>query len=110
MDLNEAGEGGQEFVGRNTAFAHGSAGNPYRVVNSLSEDSARWNDAVGRNFTPQSVLNSTVRSGNGMSSGEYGSRMLSNGSLLPTPNGMSEQTAHGIDKLLLDGMRQVGTL
>ena len=110
MDLTEAGEGGQEFTGRNAAFGQGSSGNPYRVASSFSQDSAKWNDAVGSGFTPQSVLNSTVASGNGMSSGDYGNRMLSNGSMLPTTNGMDQNTSKGIAKLLLDGQRQVGIL
>lgn len=110
MDLTEAGEGGQEFTGRNSAFGQGSGGNPYRVASSLSQDSATWNDAVGQGFTPQSVLNSTVASGNGMDANSYSTRMLSNGSMLPTLNGMDTKTSSGIAKLLLDGQRQVGIL
>lgn len=110
MDLMEAGEGGQEYTGRNSAFNMGSSGNPYRVASSLSADSAKWNDEVGKDFTPTSVLNQTVQSGNGMSAADYSSRTLSNGTLLPTQNGMSSGTRTGIAKLLLDGMRQVGTL
>lgn len=109
MDLSEAGQA-NGFVGRNEAFGQGSAGAPYRVANSLQQDSAIWNDSVGSGFTPQSVLNQTVASGNGMSSGDYSSRELSNGSMLPTQNGMSADTRTGIAKILLDGMRQVGTL
>jgi len=110
MDLTEAGEGGQEYTGRNAAFGQGSSGNPYRVSSSLSQDSAQWNDRVGSGFTPQSVLNTTVASGNGMSGSDYSTRMLSNGSMLPTVNGMDPKTNQGIANLLLDGQRQVGIL
>lgn len=110
MDLNEAGEGGQEFSGRSAAFAQGSSGNPYRVASSLGDDSIQYNDAVGKNFTPQSVLQQTVQSSNGMSQSDYSSRMLSNGSMLPSGNGEDATTRQGIASLLLDGMRQVGTL
>lgn len=110
MDLSEAGEGTAEYTGRTAAFGQGSSGNPYRVASSLGADSAKWNDEVGKNFTPTSVLNQTVMSANGMSATDYGTRMLSNGSELPTGNGMSPDTRTGIAKLLLDGMRQVGTL
>lgn len=110
MDLTEAGEGGAETYGRNAAFGQGSSGNPYRVASSLQQDSATYNDQVGKMFNPQSVLNSTVGSGNGMSSSDYSSRVLSNGSELPTQNGMDSNTHAGIARILLDGMRQVGTL
>lgn len=110
MDLTEAGEGGQEFTGRTAAFGQGSSGAPYRVGSSLAADSAKWNDEVGSGFTPQSVLNSTVASSNGFDASSYSSRVLSNGSLLPTANGMDTKTDQGIAKLLLDGQRQVGTL
>ena len=109
MDLNAAGSG-MEQTGRNAAFGQGSSGNPYRVASSLGADSAAYNDAVGKNFTPTSVLNQTVVSSNGMSGQDYSSRMLSNGSLLPDENGMSAGTSTGIAKLLLDGQRQIGTL
>jgi hypothetical protein len=99
-----------EQTGRNAAFGQGSSGNPYRVASSLSQDSAMYNDAVGKNFTPTSVLNQTVTSGNGMSGQDYSSRMLSNGTLLPDANGMAPDTSQGIAKLLLDGQRQIGTL
>jgi hypothetical protein len=110
MDLSEAGEGGQEFTGRTAAFGQGSSGNPYRVASSLGADSAKWNDEVGSGFNPQSVLNSTVQSGDGMNSNEYNSRILSNNTLLPSGNGSDPTTTTGIDKLLLDGKREVGTL
>lgn len=92
------------------AFSHGVAGNPAMVSSSLSADSAKWNDEVGKTFTPTSVLNTTVPSVNGISQQDYSSRALSNGSLLPDSNGMSTATSQGIDKLLLDGRQQVGTL
>jgi hypothetical protein len=109
VDLNDAGAG-TGTVGRTEAFGHGSSGNPYRVANSLQQDSAIWNDEVGSGFTPQSVLNTTVSSGDGMSADDYSNRTLSNGTLLPTGNGESTDTRQGIAKLLLDGKRQVGTL
>lgn len=107
MDLTEAGEGGAETYGRNAAFGQGSSGNPYRVASSMN--GTAYSDKVGQGFTPQSVLQQTVASSNGYSSGDY-ARMLSNGSLLPDSNGMDSKTSTGIDRLLLDGMRQVGTL
>lgn len=110
MDLTEAGESGGDFVGRSAAFGQGSGGNPYRVASSLGADSARFNDQVGKGFTPESVLNQTVRSGIGMSQQDYSSRMLSNNTMLPSANGMSRGTMQGIAKLLLDGMHTVGTL
>lgn len=110
MDLAEAGEGQAEYTGRSEAFGHGSSGNPYRVSSSLGDTSKQWTDAVGSGFTPQSVLNTTVASGNGMSANDYSTRMLSNGSMLPTLNGMDTKTNQGIAKLLLDGQRQVGIL
>jgi hypothetical protein len=110
VDLSEAGEGSPETYGRNAAFGQGSSGNPYRVSTSLGQDSAKWNDTVGQGFTPESVLNTTVSSANGMSASDYSTRMLSNGSLLPTGNGEDTTTQQGIAKLLLDGKRQVGTL
>lgn len=109
MDLNVAGAG-MEQTGRNAAFGQGSSGNPYRVASTLGADSARYMDQVGSGFTPTSVLNQTVTSGNGMSGQDYSSRMLSNGRLLPDSNGMAPDTSQGIAKLLLDGQRQVGTL
>lgn len=108
MDLTEAGEGGQEFTGRSAAFGQGSSGNPYRVASSMN--GTAWGDSVGSTFTPQSVLNSTVASGNGSNQEDYQSRVLSNGSLLPTANGMDPKTHQGIDKLLLDGQRMAGIL
>lgn len=110
MDLTEAGEGGQEFSGRNAAFGQGSGGSPYRVASSLQQDSDTWNDSVGKGFNPQSVLNNTVQSSNGINANEYQRRELSNGAMLPSGNGQDSNTTSGIDKLLLDGMRQVGTL
>jgi hypothetical protein len=109
MDLINAGSG-QDHVGRTAAFGQGSGGNPYRVASSLQQDSANYQDEVGSGFTPTSVLNQTVGSGNGMSSGDYTSRTLSNGSLLPTENGMAGNTHQGIAKMLLDGQRQIGIL
>lgn len=106
MDLNEP----DGMIGRNAAFGQGSAGNPYRVASSLAQDSAQYNDEVGKGLTPTSVLNSTVPSANGISSADYSQRELSNGSLLPTGNGMSAATRTGIAKLLLDGQRQIGIL
>lgn len=91
------------------SFQQGSSGNPYRVASSLGDDSVMYNDMVGKNFTPTSVLNQTVMSGNGMSQADQ-SRQLANGAFLPTPNGEDQKTSQGIAGLLLDGMRQVGTL
>lgn len=106
MDLNEP----DGLMSRNESFQNGSAGRPYRVASTMDANSASYNDEVGKNFTPQSVLNSTVQSGNGMSSNDYSSRTLSNGSLLPTGNGESADTRTGIAKLLLDGQRLAGIL
>lgn len=108
MDLQEAGEGAAEYTGRNAAFGQGSSGNPYRVASSMN--GTAYADQPGSGLTPQSVLQSTVASGNGMSSNDYSSRMLSNGSMLPTANGMDPKTNQGIARLLLDGQRQVGIL
>lgn len=99
-----------EMSGRNASFGQGQTGNPARVSSSLAADGAKWTDEVGSGFNPQSVLNTTVQSGNGMNSNEYNSRVLSNGSLLPSSNGMDSGTNTGIDKLLLDGQREIGTL
>lgn len=110
MDLTDAGAGAETY-GRSAAdFQNGSSGNPYRVATSMGAHSASYEDAVGRHFTPESVLNQTVGSGNGMSANDYSSRVLSNGGMLPTLNGMDAKTGEGIDRLLLDGMRTVGTL
>lgn len=79
-------------------------------MTSLGADSASYNDEVGKHFTPESVLNSTVQSGNGQSASDYSNRILSNGAMLPTMNGMSQDTSKGIDKLLLDGQRLAGIL
>lgn len=108
MDLQQAGAG-QEFIGRSESFNMGSGGMPYRVATSFGQDSARFNDQVGKNFTPESVLNQTVRSPNGMSVSDY-SRILTNGAMLPDANGMSADTSQGIAKILLDGRRTIGTL
>jgi hypothetical protein len=102
MDLAQAGAGG-EIPGRNAAFQQGSSGNPYRVASSFSQDSASYMDKVGRGFTPESVLNSTVQSSNGMSPGDYSSRTLTNGAKLPTSNGSSSDTWNLDTKLRLDG-------
>lgn len=109
MDLNQAGAAG-EMPGRQESFSQGSSGNPYRVASTMDENSVRYNDMVGKDFTPTSVLNQTVLSGNGMSQNDYSTRVLSNGTELPTGNGEDPQTRQGIARLLLDGMRQVGTL
>lgn len=102
MDLNQAGANG-ELPGRTEAFQQGTTGTPYRVASSLSQDSARFNDQVGRGFTPESVLNTTVQSGNGMSASDYQNRTLTNGSMLPTQNGDSSGTWSTDVKLMLDG-------
>jgi hypothetical protein len=107
MDLNQAGT---EQPGRMESFSQGSGGNPYRVATSLGQDSAAYMREIGNGFTPESVLNSTVHSGNGESASDYSSRTLSNGAMLPTGNGEDQQTQQGIARILLDGMRQVGTL
>jgi hypothetical protein len=98
------------MIGRSEAFGQGQSGNSTMVSSSLQQDSANFNDRVGKTFTPQSVLNSTVGSGNGMSTSDYSSRMLTNGGLLPTGNGESSDTQKALDKILLDGKQAVGTL
>jgi hypothetical protein len=103
MDLNE-------MSGRNASFGQGQQGNPAKISSSLAADGAKWTDEVGSGFNPQSVLNSTVQSGDGMNQNEYNSRILSNNTLLPSGNGMDTPTTTGIDKLLLDGKREVGIL
>lgn len=99
-----------DMSGRTASFGQGSSGNPARVSSSLQADSARWTDEVGSGFNPQSVLNTTVGSGNGMNANDYSSHVLSDGSMLPNSNGMSSGTSTSEDKLLLDGKRELGTL
>jgi hypothetical protein len=90
--------------GRNMAFGQGQAGDSTRVGSSLAADSARFNDSVGKDFTPMSVLNqSNPSSGNGMSSTDFSQRTLTNGAQLPSVNGDSADTYKGDVGLLLDG-------
>ena len=65
MDLNQAG-GGADQVGRNEAFSQGTTGNPYHVASVLSSGQGSPTSQMG--FTPNSVLESVMPTGNGMSS------------------------------------------
>jgi hypothetical protein len=67
MDNSQAG-GGADQVGRNEAFSQGTTGNPYHVASSLQSDQSSPTSSMG--FTPNSVLESVMPTGNGQSSAD----------------------------------------
>lgn len=71
--------------GRTNAFNAGQSG-------GLAADSARYNAMVPKTSMPQSVLQSPRPGLNAMSQGDYDSRVLPGGMVLPTANGSSENT------------------
>jgi hypothetical protein len=67
MDNSQAG-GGADQVGRNEAFSQGTTGNPYHVASSLQSDQSSPTSSMG--FTPNSVLESVMPTGNGQSAAD----------------------------------------
>lgn len=96
-------------MGRTANFSQGSLGDPTRVSSSLDQDSAIWDDKVGKVFNPGSVLNQLTPSTNGSSANDFG-RMISTGAMLPTSNGSSDETYRSDNAILLDGRPPSGTL
>ena len=79
-------------TGRTAEFGLGQNGDPDNVASSLDIDSERQNAAVaGVATTPHSVLQSIHRSTIGLGP-DAESRMLMDGSLLPTGNGSSQES------------------
>lgn len=58
----------------------------------LADTSARWNAAAGGGFTPHSVLQSVMPSGNGMSAEDAARQLPGGGPALPSPNGSGQDT------------------
>lgn len=93
--------------GRSEAFQSGvrGPGNHGPIAPSLMAEQSKWNMAAAQHhrmasdlYTPSSVLtaNSVVPSQSGYSAADYANRVTPSG-VLPSPNGMSQQTYHTLN-------------
>lgn len=89
MDLDQAGSASP---GRTEAFGDGVNGTPGSVASALDEQSAVFNSQVPGKFTPHSVLQSVMPSGNGKSA-EDAQRTYPGGYTAPSPNGIDTSAA-----------------
>lgn len=91
MDLNQPGS--NAVAGRTEAFYDGTNGTPNMVASGLAEESAQFNDKVGKTLlAPHSVLQGfSGMSGNGMSADDA-ERILPGGYQMPSSNGSSTES------------------
>ncbi len=89
---------------RAQAFGTGLAGDPGSAagVQSMNENSARYNALVPHQFRPGSLLNQTRPSMNAESAADY-ARVLPGGYTLPTANGQSAASYEASIPLKLAG-------